>query len=182
MGKTDNTDGFTDGLTGHGKLLEHLDSVLQTQESPQKIFSELTNILQRKYDIRKGMLALRHGDQTQFLAVATWNRGKSKKNLSLRLPTRASLFEKVAEHGQIYSETFAELFDGNLIEKHLLLDDETQSFVLRPLKHEAQVVALLGYSSDNPNAFVTFEEGFPDPFIERFAALIARNQMHEDRA
>lgn len=156
-----------------GELAENLDRVLNTFTDPGHIFVEFTRLLEDEFDIRKGFLALREGAYTRFIAVATWNDGKVRKNLSLRLPATHSLFEKVVEDGQVYSETFAELFDGSMFERRLLLDDETESFMLRPLKYEGQVIALLGYGSVRQHAFVTFEDGPLDPLIDRFAALIA---------
>ena len=156
------------------KLTQRLGEILADCSDPRMIFQEFTRELQRVYDITKGFLALREGDMTRFLAVATFSHGTVRKNLSLKLPNAPSLFEKVAESGQIYTENFAELCDGNLIEQRLLLDDDTHSFMLRPLKHEGRVIALLGYSSENPEAFVTFEEGLVDPALDEFGRLLGR--------
>jgi len=155
------------------KLIESLSKA----ENPRDAFSILTDSLLDVYDIRKGFLALREYEQFRFLAIALFSNGKVKKNLSLKLPQTSSLFEKVAESGHIYSENFAELYDGNLIEKQLLLDDYSRSFMLRPLKFEGEVVALLGYSSENPDAFVTFEEGLFDPVLDLFAERINQLQL-----
>jgi GAF domain-containing protein len=159
------------------RLVDSLERTLVKNTDPRIIFAEFTRALQREYDIKKGFLALKEGSRTRLLAVATWNRGQARKNLSLRLPSSSSLFDKVTEDGRIYTESFAELFDGNMIERRLLIDDDTQSFMLRPLIFDGHVVALLGYSSDSPHAFVTFEEGQLDPLIDRLAEAIARFQL-----
>ncbi len=161
------------------RLVEELDLILSSHSDPRDIFSEFTKSLEQVYDINKGMLALMEGDQARFLAVATFSRGNVRKNLSLRLPLNTSLFHKVAEHGQMYADNFAELYDGNLIEKRLLLDDDTEAFMLRPLKFEGRVVAMLGYSSENPDAFATFDEGLLDPAIDRFGEAIAKYQCRK---
>lgn len=161
------------------KLTMRLGEVLADCSDPRTIFQEFTRELQRVYDITKGFLALREGDMTRFLAVATFSNGTVRKNLSLRLPNAPSLFEKVAESGQLYTENFAELCDGNLIERRLLLDDDTRAFMLRPLKHEGRVIGLLGYSSENPDAFVTFEEGLVDPALDAFGRLLGRLEQSE---
>jgi hypothetical protein len=154
------------------RLLTAIDDILGGTRDPRVIFSEISRLLETEFEIRKGFLALREGDQTRFLAVASWKHDGTRKNLSLRLPKGPSLFEKVAESGQIYSENFAELFDGNLIERRLLFDDDTVSFMLRPLKHEGRVVALLGYGSDVPDAFETIQEGMIDAAFDRLAARL----------
>ncbi|RKX24746.1 MAG: hypothetical protein DRP45_07520 [Candidatus Zixiibacteriota bacterium] len=163
------------------RLVEELESVLVDNAEPREMFLEFTRHLEREYDIAKGLLVLKENDKTRFLAVASWNHGKTRKNLSLLLPSTGSLFEKVAEQGQIYTDNFAELYDGNQMEKRLLLDDYTQSFMLRPLKHDATIVGLLGYSSENTDAFVTFEEGLLDPVIDHFAAVIAQFQLTQQQ-
>jgi len=45
---------------------------------------------------------VREGDQTRFLAVASWQQGHERRSLSLRLPTEGSLLDKVAEDGLMY--------------------------------------------------------------------------------
>jgi hypothetical protein len=137
------------------------------------MFSEFTRLLEAEFEIRKGFLAIREGDETRFMAVATFIKGRTRKNLSLRVPSMPSLFEQVSESGEIYSDSFAELFDGNLIERRLLIDDDTVSFMLRPLKHDGKLVGLIGYSSDVPNAFVVFEEGLLNPAFDHLAEQMA---------
>jgi len=158
-----------------------LDLVLRKKSDPRAVFNGLSRSLLQEFDIKKGFLALREGDQTRFLAVASWKEGRTRKNLSLRLPNISSLFEKVAESGQIYSENFAALFDGNYMERQLLLDDDTASFMLRPLKHDAKVVALIGYSSEVSEAFVAFEEGLLDPIFDRVGAYLGKLETEQSK-
>jgi len=153
-----------------------LERVLTAHSDLREIFDGFTRCLETIYDISRGFLAVREGGQTRFMAVASWQQGQVRKNLSLRLPTESSLLERVAEDGQVYADTFAELCDGNRIERRLLLGDNARSFVLRPLKHDAQVVGMLGYSSDNPDAFAAFDENLWDPYLNRFAERIADYQ------
>jgi len=61
-----------------------------------------------------------------------------------------------------------------MIERRLLLGESARAFILRPLKHNAHVVGILAYSSDNPDAFAAFDEDLLDPFLDRFAELISR--------
>jgi len=158
------------------RLTAQIDEVLSEATDPRTAFSEFSRLMESTFDVRKGFLALREENQTRFLAIASWKKGGERRSLSLRLPQSPSLFEKVAQTGQIYSETFAEFFDGNRIERSLLFDDDTISFMLRPLKHEARVVGLIGYSSDIPDAFVTIEDGHLDPAFDRLATFLGRWQ------
>jgi len=159
-----------------GRVLSELQQSLAEAADPRDAFAQFSRLLERFLKIRKGFLALREGDQMRFLAIASWRDDGTVRTLSLRLPQVASFFEKVAEHGQLYSENITAFFDGNTIERRLLFDDDTVSFMLRPLKHEGQLVGLLGYSSDVPEAFVTVESGQLDSAFEQLAAVISRRQ------
>jgi hypothetical protein len=141
------------------------------------MFFEFTRILEQGFAIRKGLLALREASQTRFLAAASWGVRKGRRNLSLRLPGVSSLFEKVAEDGRGYMDSLPESFDGRHLERRLLLDDDTQSFILRPIKFEGRVVALLGYSSDRVDAFAALEDSVLDKVIESLGRMIGRCQQ-----
>jgi hypothetical protein len=159
-----------------GRILDELQQGLATSDDPRVAFAHFSRLLERHLDIRKGFLALREGDQTRFLAVAGWKKDGIQRRLSLRLPNIASFFEKVAEDGRLYSESVAEFFDGNTIERRLLFDDATVSFMLRPLKYDSHLVGLIGYSSDVADAFVTAESGALDPAFEQLAAMLGRKR------
>jgi len=163
------------------RLVTDIDAVLATSPDPSTAFSEFSRLLENNFDIRKGFLALREEQYTRFLAVASWKKGDERRSLSLRLPQTASLFEKVAETGQIYSETFSEFFDGNRIERSLLFGEGTVSFMLKPLKHDARVVGIIGYSSDRPDTFATLEDGLLDPVFDHLAAFLGRLQAAPSR-
>jgi GAF domain-containing protein len=157
-------------------LVDSLSAVLAQTDDPREIFTRFTEHLERVYAIDRGFLAVREGDHAQFTAVASWQQGRERRNLTLQLPSQGSLLQKVAEDGQVFAETFAELYDGNMIERRLLMDDETQSFMLRPLKHEGRVVAMLAYSSNDSDAFAAFNEQLLDPVFNQLAEAIARRQ------
>ncbi|MEW5797133.1 MAG: hypothetical protein AB1772_12350 [Candidatus Zixiibacteriota bacterium] len=158
----------------HGRPVERLTvrmrESLESITDPRELFAEFSRLLECCFDVRKGFLAIREGTQTRFLAVASWRQKGARRNLSLLLPTVSSFFEKVAQSGQTYSENIAQFFDGNTLERRLLFDSDTVSFVLRPLKHDGELVGMLGYSSDTPEAFVAVENGALDSAFELFAA------------
>ncbi|MEE8577061.1 MAG: GAF domain-containing protein [candidate division Zixibacteria bacterium] len=136
------------------------------------IFSELTRKLQDYFEISKTVLVIKEETSSHFLAVATFSENKTRKNLSLRLPGHSSLFEKAAEMGLVYTESFCELFSGSAMERNLLLDEESRAYALVPLKHDGKVVGVLGLSSDQPDAFLMFENGCLDRIAAGLAARI----------
>jgi hypothetical protein len=136
-------------------------------------FFELTQQLRKKFEISKGVLVLRQEQPKRMAAISTWKHGQERDGLTINLPDDSSLFEKVAEQGQVYTENFCDSFVGNFFERKLLLDDTSRSFVLQPLKANGHVVGLVGYSSENPMAFAVFEEGVLEEKAQQFASVIA---------
>jgi len=137
-----------------------------------EIFFELTRYLRREFEINKGVLILRQEQPRKLAAVSTWSNGLGRDGLAVNLPCDSSLFEQVARNGQVYTENFCEAFSGNFFERKLLLDENSRSFVLQPLKSNGQVVGLLGYSSEKPTAFTMLEEGMLDGVAEEFGSVI----------
>ncbi len=137
-----------------------------------EMFSALTRELRKKYAIHKGVLVLRNENNHRLAAVTTWNNGAVRDGLTVNLPPESSLFEKVAEHGSVYTEDFCDAFSGNFFERKLLLENESRSFVVQPLKIDGEVVGLIGYSSEEPTAFAMFEEGAGEKVAADLAEII----------
>lgn len=162
---------------GVTEMIRDLQTLLDGIADPRDAFVEVGRALEETFGIHRGLLAVREGRAARFLAVATWQNGRERRNLSLRLPLENTLFAAVIDQGQIYTQSFAALYDGSVLERRLLIDDDTQSFMLRPLKHDGEVIALLGFSSRHADAFVLFEEGVFDSVFKRLAALAATHQF-----
>ncbi len=139
-------------------------------------FFELTARLQDQFEIDKGVLVLRQEEPRQLAAVSTWSGGLGRDGLAVNLPPEASLFEKVAEQGRPYTENFCEAFSGNFFERKLLLEDDSRSFVVLPLKCQGRVVGLLAYSSHSPTAFTLFEEDILGEIADQLGTAIAADR------
>jgi transcriptional regulator with GAF, ATPase, and Fis domain len=142
------------------------------ETEPSELFFQLTRRLRSQFNINKGVLLLRSGAGAPLAAISTWHNGQTREGLAIKLPSESSLFEKVAKQGQVYTDNFCGSFTGNFFEKKLLLEDNSRSFVLQPIKHGAEVIGLLGFSSEQPTAFTLFEEGELDQIVSDFAAII----------
>lgn len=138
-----------------------------------EVFQALTSELQNFYEFNRAILLIREDSGTRFMAVSTWDKGRIRKNLTLVVPGESSLFEKIAESGHLFSEEFCGIFSGNPFERDLLITDKTQSYAVQPLKNDGTVVGLIGFSSTEPSAFATFEEGALRLIAEQFARRIA---------
>jgi len=153
-------------------LLSDFRSSLNGDTGPSGAFFELTKRLASRFSINKAVLLLRADAEAPFAAVSTWNNGQIREGLSIRLPSESSLFEIVAGQGSVYTENFCNGFSGNFFERKLLLEDDSRSFVIQPLKHDGNVIGLLGFSSGEPTAFTMFEEGMVEPIFNEFAQII----------
>ncbi|MEE8405474.1 MAG: hypothetical protein V3S17_08785 [candidate division Zixibacteria bacterium] len=152
-----------------------INQVLEQESDPAEIFFEITNHLKDKYEIGKSVLILKQEDSS-LSAISTWANGQKRDGLSLSLPPAKSLFEKVIEDGNLYTESFSDSFSGNFFEQKLLLEPLTQSFALKPLKFEGEVIGLVGFSSQNPTAFAMLEEGDSDALLDRFASKLVKKK------
>lgn len=137
-----------------------------------ELFFELTRRLRGQFDIDKGVLLIRNFEDDSFSAVSTWQQDKVRYGLKIKLPTEPSLFKKIADNGRVYSEIFSGIFCGNFFEKKLLINDDSQSFVVQPLKSDGQIVGMIGYSSSEPTAFAMIEEGCLNEISQKMGKII----------
>ena len=156
-----------------------IDAQWPEQAELSEVFQALTGELQNFYDFNRAILLVRETNGTKFTAVSTWDGGRIRKNLTLVVPGTSSLFEKIAESGHLFSEEFCGIFSGNPFERDLLITDQTQSYAVQPLKFDGAVVGLIGFSSTEPSAFATFEEGALRNIADQFARRIALRTKSE---
>ncbi len=147
------------------------------EQGPSELFFELTRQLKSRFNINRGVLLLRVPSEESLAAISTWHNGQTREGLAIKLPTESSLFAHVADDGEVYTENFCASFSGNFFEKKLLLDNSSRSFVLQPLKHDGEVIGLLGFSSEEPTAFTLFGEGVVDQMAADFAGILKRKAL-----
>lgn len=151
--------------------IRNLNQILDESAGPAEMFFEIADFISRQLFINKSVLVLKEKNSS-LCAVSTWKEGLRQDGLSLNLPRRHSLFEKVLEDGRPYLESFCGTFSGNFFERKLLLDDDSSSFALVPLKSEGNVVGLVGFSSHQPTSFTLMEEMIPPEILNCFADKI----------
>ena len=117
------------------------------------LFNEHIKNIQEEIPINKAVLLLNHNHTGVLAAISTWDNGHLHNGLSIKLPSESSLFEKVVLTGKSYQSKNCSEFEGNFFEKKLLLNEQSNSFLLQPLKVNNQVIALIGYSSCESDIF-----------------------------
>lgn len=158
-----------------------IDSRYPQDADPAEIFIDLTRELQQYYDIRRGVLILKEAGGTRYVATALVSDSLERKNLSLRLPIESSLIRRAAEDGSVYTENVIELFSGNNFEKNLLIDAQTEAFLLYPIKHDGEVVGVIGYNSDNTDAFITFDTDILEEIAQQLGNRVACHRPSHTR-
>ncbi len=153
-----------------------LDRAFVNKQDPSEMFFEIIDFLKERYTLNKCVLIIKH-DQAALSAVSTWRNGLRQDGLTLNLPHKESLFEKVLEDGRLYTEYFIDSFSGNFFERKLLLDEQSRSFALQPLKSDGQVLGLVGFSSKNPTAFALMEDGDSAEILNRFAEKLYKQKQ-----
>ncbi len=149
-----------------------VERLLNHEVSITEAFGEFTKALGEHFDINRGVLILREPDSEALSAVSTWREGVLVDGLMINLPRDSSLFEKVSDDGCCYTENFCGAFSGNFFERKLLLDENSRSFAVQPLKVHGEVIGLIGFSSERPTAFAMFEEGVVEDLARRFAEIV----------
>ena len=132
-------------------------------------FTRFTSRLRKSISVDKCILVLRRDSEDRLAAVASWDHGQISDGLAINLPHDNSLFEKVTEDGRLYTENFCDSFSGNFFERKLLIDSESRSFALQPLRHDGHLVGLVGMSSEKAMAFTMLEEGTLENVLNQFA-------------
>lgn len=135
-----------------------LDHSLAECTDLETMFRSLSDGLVSRFAVKKGLLAACDGDGTRLMAVAAWREGRELRRLSLRLPQRSSFLQTILKQQASYTESYMSAFDGNHLERNLLLDDDSASYLIQPLRCDGCDVGVIAYSSDDPLAFVTIDE------------------------
>ena len=145
-------------------------------ENPEELFEDLTRRLRVRFRFDRAVLILRSESEQHLLAVASHGGREGNRRLRLTLPTQNSLIAKVAEGGFPYTESYCGFFSGNDLERGLLFDDRARAFAILPIKHDARVVGVLGFSAKDPEAFRLFEETDWPRLISPLSASIANQR------
>lgn len=146
-------------------------------KKPQSIhltFFSLIKKLNRFFSLSRAILVVRSLRDDSLKVVAIKGRKESREGLALTLPEKGSLFYRVFTTKAPYCENYPDGFPGNFIEKKLLLDGDTGSIAICPIKHDGTVHGLLCLASPVLYAFGMFENGFLDAVLERFGMLIEK--------
>jgi hypothetical protein len=143
-----------------------------------ELFVETARSIHRYIPLQRAILVVARDHYRDLIAVAGWSQsdrdGACTRTLSLVLPAENSLFAQVAAQRFGFSDDYFGIFSGNSIERRLLIDSQTRSYVIWPLRVEASLIGLVGFSSEFPGAFTEIDAIDP----ERTLAPLTSEMAH----
>ena len=149
-----------------------------------ELFMETARSIHRYMPLQRAILVVARDHYRDLIAVAGWSlsdRSGGTRSLSLVVPTENSLFAQVAAQRFGFSDDYFGIFSGNSIERRLLIDSQTRSYVIWPLRVETSLVGLVGLSSEFPGAFTEIDAIDPErtlaPLTSEMAHLRAAHQL-----
>lgn len=161
-----------------GKLtdifLKSFGSLFKNHKSVHELFFSLIKKLNKFFSLSKAILVVHSAKDNTLKVIAMKGRRRSWQGLALSLPEKDSLLYKIFRGKKIYSQNYPDVFGGNFIEKKLLLDTDTCSIVICPIKSNGSIHGLLCLTSPMLYAFGMFEEGFLEGVLERFSGFIEK--------
>lgn len=142
-----------------------------------ELFIETARCIHRYIPVHRAVLVAVGDHYRDLIVLAGWpdiGSNAGARTLALRLPAENSLFAQVAAQRCGFSDDYFGLFSGNSLERQLLLDNITGSYVIWPLRIDASIVGLIGFSSELPGAFVELEAIDPEKTLAPLATELAR--------
>jgi len=155
-------------------ILKSFQHLISQSESVPKMFHLLTGKLSKFFSISRAVLIAFSHRENSLKAIAMKDHQIIGDGLALTLPRQDSLLYDVFDNGSVYLENYPGAFDGNFFERKLLLDDDTKSLVIIPLRFEDNIRGLICYSSPIAYAFSMIEEGLLDRVFEKFGASLTK--------
>ena len=157
-------------------LLRSMAALFRKQKNVYKLFFSITKKLHKLFSISTAVLVVRSTRDGHLKVIAIKRPTYSREGLALTLPEKDSLFYSVLRNPAIYTENFSPGFDGNFIERKLMLDDRTKSLAICPIITNGVVAGLVCFTSPAVYAFQSFQEGFLDPVLKQFGAVLGEEE------
>lgn len=129
--------------------------------------------LSRFYPIDKGSLAI-YDEASNHLHISHIYRNRSiSSGMTLTIPVNRGTLHQVLKQGYPVADNFPDCFSESIIEKKLLLSQETMSLLVVPLSANGLRMGLLCLSSPKPSAFGIYLDGVGTAIVESFSDELA---------
>jgi len=149
-------------------------SLFKSNQNLYQLFFSFIKKLNKFFSLSKAILVVRSPRDNNLKVVALKGQKSIRQGLALSLPEKNSLLYNVFDDCEIYTQNFPKDFEGNFVEKKLLIDNETSSIAVCPIRNDDSTHGLLCLASPIIYAFDMFGEGFLDSVLEQFGKRIKK--------
>jgi len=139
-----------------------------------ELFFCLTKKLNNFFSLSRSILIIHSERDESLKVIAMKGASNCHVGLALTLPEKDSLLYRVLNDKEIYTENYPDKFNGNFIERKLLLDDNPGSIAVCPVKYKNKIRGLICLTSPALYAFTLFKDGMLDSILERFGKSVKR--------
>ncbi len=150
------------------------DSLFKSNQNLYQLFFSIVKKLNKFFSLSRAILVVRSPKDNNLKVIALKGQKIARQGLALTLPEKNSLLYNVCECCKMYTQNFPTHFEGNFIEKKLLIDDETSSIAICPIRNNGSIHGLLCLASPIIYAFDMFGQGFLDSVLEQFGRRIKK--------
>ncbi len=162
-------------LASQKAIYDSLERTIESVNNRQDLFVRLTTKLDKFFAIHKGSYAGFDREKDFMRVPVVLQESEIRSGLILSFAGEKSLMKNVLESGNIYMEDFPRQAVGNMVERRLLLLDQSSSLSIIPLCHNGIALGTLNFASPAPFAFSIFTSHLFDYLFmkvaERFASL-----------
>jgi hypothetical protein len=154
-------------------IYRSLEKMIVAVKSRRDLFLHLTDKLDKFFAIHKASFSI-HDPSKDFMRVPiVLQRGVMKSGVVISIAGEKSLMRNVLSDGSIYVEDFPKQAVGNIVERKLLLLDETSSLAIAPLCCNGVQLGTINFASPAPFAFSVFSSHLFDYLFSKVAQRFA---------
>ena len=151
---------------------------ITSAKNRQDLFVNLTCKLDKFFAIHKGSFAICDNAKNYMRVPIVFQEGETKSGLVISIAGDKSLMRNVLRSGKIHIEDFPRYVVGNIVERKILLLDETNSLAIVPLWQDGVQLGTMNFASPAPSAFSIFSSHLFDflfmKVAQKFAVLGSR--------
>ena len=143
-------------------------SVFSRNYNINQLFFSLVKKLNKFFSINRSVLVV-YSARDDSLKVLAMKRDRGTcEGLAVTLPDKDSLLYRIFHERMIYTENYPSSFEGNFVERRLLIDDCTKSLLVWPIRSDGFCNGLICLSSPVIYAFELIAEGCLEYVVDRF--------------
>ena len=154
--------------------LRSIEALTRKHKNIHQFFFAVTKKLYKIFSISAAILVLHSNRDHSLRVIDIKKAGYSGEALSLILPDKDSLLYSVYRDETIFSESDPDKFNGNFLERKLLLDQTTKSLVICPINDDGRISGLLCLASSLPSAFNSEGAVFLETISRQFRSILSR--------